>query len=176
MVSHSDRHSHYTTDHGEVKLLSPGLGRDDGQGLRAPEMCCADNAMVERERLPLPDTEVSRPALVSAQRFVQRWDLHARQMDDGSYVCVHEQLNVGHLFAHLRGEITLGACLLDQERQARYGIPYAPATVHAQCSPVSSLWLDAHGEASVASCNESGKQAVDFRAGLGYTRRRLDIR
>jgi hypothetical protein len=75
--------------------------------------------MVERERFRLPDAELSRPALVLAQRFVQRWDLHARQLDDGSYVCVHEQLNVGLLFAHLRGEITLGAYLLD--RRARPG-------------------------------------------------------
>jgi hypothetical protein len=45
--------------------------------------------MVEREQLLLPETELSRPALVLAQRFVQRWDLYARQLDDGSYVCVH---------------------------------------------------------------------------------------
>jgi hypothetical protein len=76
--------------------------------------------MVERERLVLPDTELSRPALVLAQRFVQRWDLYAHQIDDGSYVCVHEPLNVSHLFAHLRGEITLGAYLLDQESRARF--------------------------------------------------------
>jgi hypothetical protein len=57
---------------------------------------------------------------VLAQRFVQRWGLHARQLDDGSYVCVHEPLNVGHLFAHLQGEITLGAYLLDQESRARF--------------------------------------------------------
>jgi len=59
-------------------------------------------------------------AQVLAQRFVQRRGAHARQLDDGSYVCVHEQLNVGHLFAHLRGEITLGTYLLDQESQARF--------------------------------------------------------
>jgi hypothetical protein len=76
--------------------------------------------MVSPECLPVPDTELSRPALVLAQRFVQRWDLHARQLDDGSYVCVHEPLNVGHLLDHLRGEITLGAYLLDQENQARF--------------------------------------------------------
>jgi hypothetical protein len=70
--------------------------------------------------LLLPDAELSRPALVLAQRFVQRWDPHARQLDDGSYVCVHEPLNVGRLFAHLRGEITLGAYLLDQESRARF--------------------------------------------------------
>ena len=76
--------------------------------------------MASPERLSVPDAELSRPALVLAQRFVRRWDLHARQIDDGSYVCVHEPLNVGHLFAHLRGEITLGAYLLDQESRARF--------------------------------------------------------
>jgi hypothetical protein len=76
--------------------------------------------MVERERLLLSDAELSRTALVLAQRFVQQWDLHARQIDDGSYVCVHEPLNVGHLLDHLRGEITLGAYLLDQESRARF--------------------------------------------------------
>ncbi len=88
--------------------------------LRAAPACYADYAMVERERLPVPDTELSRPALVLAQRFVQRWDLHARQLDDGSYVCVQEQLNVGHLFAHLRDETTLGGYLLGQESRARF--------------------------------------------------------
>jgi hypothetical protein len=39
------------------------------------------------------------PALTLAQRYVQRWDLRACQLDDGSYVCVHERLNVGHLFS-----------------------------------------------------------------------------
>jgi hypothetical protein len=76
--------------------------------------------MASPERLLVPDADLSRPALVLAQRFVQRWDLHARQLDDGSYVCVHEQLNVGHLLDHLRGEITLGTYLLDQESQARF--------------------------------------------------------
>jgi hypothetical protein len=76
--------------------------------------------MVERERLLLPDAELSRPALVLAQRFVQRWDPPARQLEDGSYVCVHEQLNVGHLFGYLRGEIPLGAYLLDQESWTRF--------------------------------------------------------
>jgi hypothetical protein len=56
-------------------------------------------------------------AQVLAQRFVQRWDLHARQLDDGSYICIHEQLNVGHRFAHLRGEITLGTYSFHQDSQ-----------------------------------------------------------
>ena len=76
--------------------------------------------MASPERLLVPDTELSRPALVLAQRFVQRWDLYAHQLDDGSYVCVHEPPNVGRLLDHLQGEITLGACLLDQDSQARF--------------------------------------------------------
>ena len=76
--------------------------------------------MTRHERLSIPDVELSRPALVLAQGFVQRWDLYARQLADGRYICVHESLNVGHLFAHLRGEMTLGSYLLDPESQARY--------------------------------------------------------
>ena len=41
-------------------------------------------------------------------------------MPSGSYVCVHEPLNVGHLPGHLRGEITLGAHLLEQKSRARF--------------------------------------------------------
>jgi hypothetical protein len=76
--------------------------------------------MPSPERLLIPDAELSRPALVLAQRFVQRWDLYARQLDNGRYICMHEPLNVGLLFDHLRGEITLGAYLLDQQSRARF--------------------------------------------------------
>ena len=64
--------------------------------------------MSRHERLTIPDAELSQPALTLAQRFVQRWDLYARQLADGRYMCVHEMLGVDHLFAHLRGELTLG--------------------------------------------------------------------
>jgi hypothetical protein len=76
-------------------------------------------AMVERKR-GLTNYELSRPAMTLARRFVQRWDIHAQQLDDGRYICVHKPLNVDHLFGHLRGEITLGAYLLDNESRARY--------------------------------------------------------
>lgn len=75
--------------------------------------------MGERER-PLGEYELSRPAMVLAKRFVQRWDIYARQLNDGRYICVHEPLNVEHLCAHLRGEITLGAYCLDQKNKARF--------------------------------------------------------
>ena len=72
-----------------------------------------------RKERQLDERELSRPAMVLAQRFVQRWDLHARQLDDGRYICVREHLNVNHFFAHLRGEITLGTYLLNEQSQAR---------------------------------------------------------
>ncbi len=82
--------------------------------------CYAGWRTMRRERLQVPDVELSRPALVLAQRFVQRWDLYARQLNDGRYICVHEMLGVDHLFSHLRGDLTLGAYLLDEKSRARY--------------------------------------------------------
>jgi hypothetical protein len=75
--------------------------------------------MGESEK-PFSEYELSRPAMILAKRFVQRWDIYARQLDDGRYICVHEPLNVEHLFAHLRGEITLGAYCLNQKNKARF--------------------------------------------------------
>ena len=68
----------------------------------------------------LPDEELGKPARVLAKRFIQRWDLYAQQLEDGRYMCVHEHLNVVLLFAHLRGEITLGTYVLDRKSQARF--------------------------------------------------------
>jgi hypothetical protein len=76
--------------------------------------------MSRHERLSIPDVELSRPALALAKRFVQRWDLYARQLADGRYICVHETLGVDQILSHLRGEITLGAYLLDEESRARF--------------------------------------------------------
>ena len=74
---------------------------------------------MEKER-QLTDHELSKPVMILAQQFVQRWDLHARQLDDGRYVCIHKPLNVDHLFRHLRGEITLGTYLLNPQSEARF--------------------------------------------------------
>jgi len=68
----------------------------------------------------LTDHELSQSAMKLAQQFVQRWDLHARQLDDGRYICIHKSLNAGHLIAHLRGEITLGSYLLNPKSEARF--------------------------------------------------------
>jgi hypothetical protein len=40
--------------------------------------------------------------------FIQRFDLYARQLDDGRYVCIQKPLKTGHILAHLRGDLTLG--------------------------------------------------------------------
>jgi len=50
MMSHSNGHANYTMDHGEVKLPSPGLSRDEGQSLRAAR-CAACCALFQRAML-----------------------------------------------------------------------------------------------------------------------------
>ena len=55
-----------------------------------------------------------------ARRFVQPWDLHVRQPNDGRYIYVGEHLNVEHLFSHLRGDIMLGTYVLDNGSRARF--------------------------------------------------------
>ena len=67
----------------------------------------------------LPQNELEQLANGLGKTFIQRWDLYPRQMDDGSYVCIHKPLQARHLLAHLQGKITLGAYVLDQASQAR---------------------------------------------------------
>jgi len=69
---------------------------------------------------PLNEQELLKPGMVLAERFVQRWDVHARQLDDGRYICIHDKLDLDHISAHMRGEITLGTFLLNKESQARF--------------------------------------------------------
>ena len=54
--------------------------------------------------------------------FIQRKDLYARQLDDGRYLCVRKPLLDKHLLAHLQGEITLGAYVLDPDSRARFAV------------------------------------------------------
>lgn len=71
----------------------------------------------ERENI---DNELFRSADALARRFVQRWDLHARQVKDGRYICIQKPLTREHLFAHLHGEITLGTYVLSKKNLARF--------------------------------------------------------
>ncbi|MGA7193996.1 MAG: CHC2 zinc finger domain-containing protein [Anaerolineales bacterium] len=75
---------------------------------------------MERGEGGLPEQELARSAAVLAQRFIQRWNVYPQQLEDGRYVCIHEPLNVSHLYAHLRGEITLGTYLLNRESKVRF--------------------------------------------------------
>jgi hypothetical protein len=60
------------------------------------------------------------PNLALANRFIQRWDIHSRQLDDGRYICFHEPLTMDHILAHLLGDITLGIYLLTERSEARF--------------------------------------------------------
>jgi hypothetical protein len=66
------------------------------------------------------EKELSPLVEVLAGQFIQRRDLYAKQLDDGSYVSVPKQLRDAHLFAHLRGDITLGAYLLDENSKGSF--------------------------------------------------------
>ena len=64
--------------------------------------------------------ELEPLAGVLSKVFIQRRDLYARQLDDGRYVCIQRPLSPGHLVAHLKGDLTLGAYVLDPDSRARY--------------------------------------------------------
>jgi len=63
--------------------------------------------------------EYSQEACLVAMRFIQRWDLHARQIDDGRYICIRKPLTFQQIEKHLQGEITLGAYMLNQNSTTR---------------------------------------------------------
>lgn len=70
------------------------------------------------ERLHAEDLEV--PAQVLAGSFIQRWDKYPRQADNGAYYTIEKTLRQRHLYAHLRGKMTLGVYLLDPESRGRF--------------------------------------------------------
>ena len=66
--------------------------------------------------------EINALAGMLAATFIQRRDLYARQLDDGSYISVRKPLLEKHLLAHLAGTMTLGTYLLDEDSQARFAV------------------------------------------------------
>ena len=76
--------------------------------------------MSVQERQPIPVEEYMQPVDGLAKSFIQRWDIHARQLEDGRYVCIHSPLKTKHLISHLQGDITLGTYLLDRVSQSRF--------------------------------------------------------
>lgn len=68
----------------------------------------------------LPIEQLTKPAEILANHFVQRWDMYPKQMEDGSYITVHEELTRQHLVDHLMGDLTLGSYVLDEGSRGRY--------------------------------------------------------
>jgi hypothetical protein len=75
--------------------------------------------VIDRERFNT-STELADLAGLLKNRFFQRRDLQARQLDDGRYICIHKPLKPEALVKHLAGEITLGTYLLDENSAARF--------------------------------------------------------
>ena len=75
--------------------------------------------MASKERLP-GEQDLGELAITLGERFIQRWDLYARQREDGRYAAVKRPLGRNHLLAHLRGTMTLGAYVLDENSRTRF--------------------------------------------------------
>jgi hypothetical protein len=65
-------------------------------------------------------SEIPDLAEILSDTFIQRRDLYARQLANGSYVSVRKPLTEKHLIAHLKGTMTLGAYVLSPDSQARF--------------------------------------------------------
>jgi len=101
-------------------------------------------------------TELEPLAAGLANTFINRWDIHARQMADGSYVCVHQPLVSSHLVSHLRGEITLGAYLLDPSSHARYIVFDADTQEQLEHLAAASVSLAERGIPSYLEASRRG--------------------
>lgn len=75
--------------------------------------------MGSKER-PSSKEDYTHLAEALGHRFIQRWDVYAKQLDDGRYISIQRPVRPGHLMAHLRGQITLGTYLLDSESKGQF--------------------------------------------------------
>lgn len=66
-----------------------------------------------------PPAELSYFAMLLADRFIQRRDLYAKQTESG-YLSIKRPLCDSHLQSHLKGDMTLGAYVLDPDSYGRY--------------------------------------------------------
>jgi len=80
----------------------------------------ADSTMSEREHQPNLADEYLQPAFDLSERFIQRWDIQARQLENGRYISIRKPLETQHLVSHLKGDITLGTYVLDHDSNARF--------------------------------------------------------
>lgn len=140
------------------------------------------------KEIDLARTELEPLATGLAKTFICRWDIHARQTDDGSYVCIHKLLESSHLVAHLKGEITLGAYLLDQSSQARYIVLDADTDEQMDRLATTSISLAERGIPSYLEASRrgghlwlffsrpvSGKEARRFGRGLSESYSLTDV-
>jgi hypothetical protein len=75
--------------------------------------------MKGKERGPAA-TEIAGLATALGQRFIHRWDMYPQQLKDGRYRAVKRPLLPEHLYAHLQGEMTLGAYVLDEQSRSDF--------------------------------------------------------
>lgn len=75
--------------------------------------------MFSKERNSL-DQEYLEYAEMIGRQLIRQWDIYPKQLDDGSYVAIHEPLTDDLLLRHLKGEITLGTYVLDQESNGHF--------------------------------------------------------
>ena len=55
-----------------------------------------------------------------SKTFIQRSDLYALQMNDGRYLCIKKPYSTALFGHHLKGDLTLGAYVLNENNAARY--------------------------------------------------------
>jgi hypothetical protein len=66
------------------------------------------------------ERELSITAGVLSRKFIQRWDIYPKQLNDGRYITVREPLTQNKIKDHLEGKVTLGTYVLDSESTARF--------------------------------------------------------
>ncbi|HWQ04622.1 MAG TPA: CHC2 zinc finger domain-containing protein [Longilinea sp.] len=62
-------------------------------------------------------------------RFINRNDLYAKQLPDGRYFLVTQRLTPIQMLAHLKGQITMGTYVLNQESYAQFMVLDADDTI-----------------------------------------------
>ncbi len=96
------------------------------------------------KEMDLVNVELEQLAPGVMNTFLQRRDLYAKQLDNGSYICIKKPLTQKHVIAHLSGDLTLGAYVLDQESRAKYIV--FDADDPAQFQTLTSMHSTLEGE------------------------------
>ena len=120
--------------------------------------------------------ELEPLAEVLSKVFIQRRDLYARQLDDGRYVCIQRPLSPGHLVAHLKGDLTLGAYVLDPDSRARYIVFDADDETQLEKLSWMARRLDLQGAASYLEHSRRGGHLWLFFEELDFRGRSPGIR